>query len=450
MTILKKFQGNYIEIVNALQLPPSFYEIQTREAYEAQIEKDLPRICYVNFGGNVQGMQRRLANNNHLKEDELSYTQGDFFAGIFTESKIASSYIYVPTLVKADDSKTKDHCYEQIQFTYIDDNGTLCGFSLAYLRDDSDLSILVEKRPLNYALAIIKDVNKHSPERNVVFFTHPIFMTNSDGSPIEGGQVIDSRCIINELVEALNSESIKQLLIPLFHSNGLINFPKFQNLDKRIETNLNIDDRDTKLNTLLDVYTIWLRLMMDNSKTQDKIKLLNELNNYMIGAFTEIDFFKHKSKEDIEALVLNYKAHPIVASLPSFDKALEDYAKKNGFIDFEAMQKKIHQSFLERNKGFLIVGLVLLALTSIALTLTGIFAPLGVLLGFGLGVAILSLGILCSLANNEDEFKQRKKEHTVSAATNYYGFMIVKKEEFVPELIEKESLINKCVNSLLQ
>ena len=43
MTKYIKYQGNYIEVVDALGLPPAFYHNSKKNDYLKQIEKDLNR-----------------------------------------------------------------------------------------------------------------------------------------------------------------------------------------------------------------------------------------------------------------------------------------------------------------------------------------------------------------------------------------------------------------------
>ncbi|RUR04265.1 hypothetical protein ELY15_15730 [Legionella sp. km772] len=400
MTILKKISGNYVDVVNALGLSPGYYGVQKREAYDQQVAKDLPRICYVNFSGNVAGMKKRLADTSHLKDKELSYTQGDFYGGVFTESRIKATPIFIETTMSASEEGTLKNYFDTLAFAYDDDNGRHCGFSLGYLRDDSDLTIPVEQRPLNYALTIIRDVNKAPSEREVTFLTHPAFL------PKKNGKAIDSQMVVAEMAKELHSESIQKLLTPLFNEQGAIDFPQFQALAERITPDHNLDDRDAKLNKLLDVYTLWVRLLADKSKTKERADLLKELNTQMIGAFTDVDFFKDKRIEDVEAFVAKYKNHPILATLPTLDKSIDDYAVRKGFASYEAMQKEMNQSFLERNKGPLIVlGVALLAVISIALTLTGVLAPIGILAGIGLALAVTAAtAAATSVADTELDF----------------------------------------------
>lgn len=429
MIELKKFTANYVEVVEALQLPSDFYKKSTRETYAEQIKKDLDRMCYVNFSGNVAGMQQRLADSSHLGDDELSYTQGDFYAGVFTESMMKMAPTFVATTMSAAQEGSIEGYTDNIGFNYDDDKGRHCGVSLVYLRDDSDRSIKVEKRPLRYALAIIRDVNLPLSQREVVFLSHTDFLCRDKDAFIPGGKSVDGNQVAKELQEALHSTSVQRLLAPVLQKDGSINLTEFNALKNRIITNQNIDDRDRKLNKLLELYTTWLHLLAAPSGGLRHHFVLGELNRQMIGAFNDMNFFKNKSLEEVEALVAKFKTHPVITALPLLNEPLEAYAQGQGFTNLEEMHQVMNQSFLKRNQANLIVlGVAILACLGLALASIAVLplAPFA----FAAGMT----GLYAALSIHEDV--QQKK---VVEAINYHGFMAVKKPQ-EENLVEIEDL----------
>lgn len=417
MIEFKKFTGNYIDVIKALQLPASFYGTSDRKTYTEQIKKDLHRICYVNFSGNVTGMQERLVDSSHLADHDLSYTQGDFYGGVFTENTLKLAPTFIETVMSVTQEGSFDGYSNNLAFTYDDDKGRHCGVSLSYLRDDSDLSIKVEERPLRYALAIIRNVNLPLNQREVFFWTHSDFLCRGKDAFIPCDTSIDGDKVAKDMQEALHSKSIHKLLAPVLQRDGSINLAEFNALNNRLITNQNIDDRDLKLNKLLELYTPWLRLLADPSGGLRHDFLLRELNSHMVAAFSDVNFFKNKSLEEVEALVVKYKNHPIIAALPPVSEPLEAYALGQGFANFEEMQKEMNQSFLKRNQADLIVlGVATLACLSLALA-SVILLPLAPI-AFAAGVTALT----AALSIREDV--QQKK---VVEAINYHGFMKVKK-----------------------
>lgn len=440
----KKFTGNYIEVAKDLKFIPAFYGTSDRDTYTKDVNKDLHRICYVNFSGNVAGMQQRLADSRHLGDDELSYAQGNFYGGLFAESLLRYSPVYIKTIV---DVSEEGGC-NCIGFNYDDDKGRHCGVTLIYLRDNSDDSINVEEQPLRYTLAIIRNVNAPPSQREVVFWSDPVFLYEPNGTPIPGGKSVDGDQVARELQEALHSQSIQKLLAPVLQKDGSINLAEFNALKNRIITNQNIDDRDCKLNKLLELYTTWLRLLTAPSGGPRHDFVLGKLNRQMIGAFCDVNFFKNKSLEDIETLVVKFKNHPVITALPPLNKPLEAYAQGQGFANFEEMHKVMNQSFLKRNQANLIVlGVAILAGLGLALGSIALLplAPFAVVAGI--------IGLYAALSIHENERLDAQLDtpldtpldapgdvlqNKMVAAIQYHGFFMAEKKPKEASLIKIE------------
>ena len=91
MPLFKKVSGNYVDVVDVLELPKAYYAPQTRSAYKAQIEKDLPRTAYVSYQKTTSQMQDDYRNDSLLEDRDLSFTQGNFEGGVFTDTQIKTS-----------------------------------------------------------------------------------------------------------------------------------------------------------------------------------------------------------------------------------------------------------------------------------------------------------------------------------------------------------------------
>ncbi len=396
MCAFKLFTGNYLTVLKNLGMPLSLVEKQSPASYDEDIAKDLHRIYYLNYRGNVEGMKLRLADHSNLSDEDLSYAQGNFFAGIFSRLKVSTLPKYLPKQMEGHDRELWREYSNGIDVHYVDDDGLPCGFSIIFLIDDQD-TLPLERRQRHFAISIIKDVTNTPENRQVTYISHASlmhnFQDNNGPMPEKNGESLDTVDVARVLKAALNSKALSQLLTGIIQGES-VDVEKFLALGSRIQPDRNIDDRDTKLNVLFDLYIVWARIIADKKHTLEKSRVGREIYTILNAAFTDVNFFKDKSIADVEQLVRSYQQHSALANLWLLPNALHKFAKHKGFEDYEAMQDSINQSFLRRNQGNLILlSVALLTTLSFTLVLTGALAPLGfvflstVLTELGLGTA---------------------------------------------------------------
>ncbi|WP_133126994.1 hypothetical protein [Legionella nagasakiensis] len=186
MAAFKKYVGNYIEVASTLfrDLPshtPNLIEGSTKSTYDHQIAADLPRTHYVSYQYPVAEIQHRLQDTSHLYDDAtetlkdekkpLAYTQGNFDGRIFTRARINTLPGYPEnSFIAHEHAGGINSYYNDICFSYIDDDGRNCAFSIAFLRDDPDPEKSI-KRP--FSLAIIRNTTAAPSDREVLYLTHP-------------------------------------------------------------------------------------------------------------------------------------------------------------------------------------------------------------------------------------------------------------------------------------
>jgi len=378
-------------------------------------------------------MQARLADTTELADHELSYSQSNFYAGIFSLG-IQIHPSFESTTLSAFEERTLVDYYKSRGFTYVDDDGIKCGFSITYLRDDSDLSIHVAERPRPFTIAIIKDVTRPPQERDVTYITHNSFVS----APTPGAEAataairsdLESGDVMNEVQRALNSTAIIQL-IPGIIKGDNIELEPFNELDARLVVNQNLDDRDPKMTQLFDLFVMCTQLDADPTQSEEKTSLMQKLMDIINEAYQDIDYFKNKSLKDVEEIVAHYQRKPLISTLPplknielvkqslmdvvngyqnasaainaQLNRDLEDYATRNGFSDAEKMQAKLQQSFLQRNAGnILLAGAFLLAVAGIAFIVSGFLSPIGLTIAAGLATSLaVSAAVISALAAAE-------------------------------------------------
>lgn len=439
MPTFKKFTGNYPTVIDAIDLPKVFYDkSKSRDAYNQVVEVDVPRGSYINFNGKVQNIIERLTDTQHLKDEDLSYTQGNFWGSIFTGMSIQLHGNYTSTTMKAGEEGTLKNYTNDLAFTYIDDEGNLCGLSIWYLRDDSDQNIPVDKRSLPFTVAVIKNVNQAPQKREVTYFTHHSFLSKK----AHGGEDLEADKLIKELEKATNCQAVNQLLTGIIKKDSIA-LDLFLDLknNRLLKGKKNIDDRDVKLDTLFELFVIWAQLANDGKQSEEKDNLMKELTSVINHAYQDVNYFKNKSLDDVKKMVSAYQENPLISSLPAIknadvvkqllmevvqtyqtnitaakaqlNKELDRYA--SGYSDASGIKSKLEQSFLQRNLANLVlVTISLFAIISLALTLTGIFAPIGLALVAGLAVTLAITSIVAAertikIVNNEKQINGAKE-----------------------------------------
>jgi hypothetical protein len=413
MPSFKKITGNYCQVVDALKLPGAFYNRQLRAKYESDVTKDLNRFKYINFNGDVAAMKQRFLDTSHLKKDEVAYTQGNFYGSVFTETVVKTNLLYQTGVVSAVESKTSDGYQETLGFSYVDDKGDACGLSITYLRDDSK-DVHVNERPLLFNIAVIKGVNKAPLEREVTYFTHNKLLPND----AVGAEDLEAGRLVTELKKVTNCQAVNQLLTGIIKKETIALAP-FRELNKRLVCGLNIDNRDKKLEIICDLFVMWAQLVADQNQSKKNNRVIQELAQIMENAYQDVNYFRDKTLQDVQNMVGSYQKNLSLPSLSHLDsvkrslmqvaqdyqvkvtaakaqlhKELDQLASKHGYSDATKIKSNISQSFLKRHLGnLLVVGIALLAVIGLVLTLTGVFAPIGLTLSAGLATALSILGV---------------------------------------------------------
>lgn len=284
-----KFSGNYEQVAGSLGFN-GFYAPQDTEAlYEIQIEKDIPRTCYFSFSHTVASMQESL----RIRHTPLSFTQGNFDGGVFTETQIKTSEKFFEySSTPCPDSKD---LVDSLRIAYVDDAGSNCAFSVAFLRDDSNLLVPVEKRKFLYSIAIIKNSNSAPQDREATYIAHEDLL--ADGLKANPKASLNARSIPEEVDTLLNSKTLSVAIQGLFIGESLSKV-KFDELQARLVCNRNFDNRDEKQAQLDELLRV-ARRTLPNGRLED----------YFMGiekrAKHELDFFKDSVFERTIETVFN-------------------------------------------------------------------------------------------------------------------------------------------------
>ncbi len=420
MTTFKKYTGNYIQVINALELPKRFYMSTTKDDYEKQITKDLGRTRYVSHRLTVMEIKKRLQDTSHLYNDVthqliaagkyLSFTQGDFEATNFTNGYMMNKNQYMDGLSQAGMENTQTDYHQVFRIIYVNDNDELCGLSIMFMRDDSDTKIAPELRKRPFVVVVTKNTTATPSEREVTYLSHPALIYTPE--VLERGKDLEEKELANEITKTINSKTITQLLTGLIAGDS-VSINHFNQLDDRIKGNRNIDDRDTKLNKLSDLYVIWARLRAENSSDITKQQHMNKIMDIMQSATQKLSYFQDKDWKWVENIVKAYECL-LVSNLPAIkepqtvkeklmsaqqqfnnDKTATESKLAEGLaaIHDPDLDKELSHSVIRRNiSNFTIFGIALLAVIGIALTLSGVLAPLGLTITAGLASYVAVAG----------------------------------------------------------
>ncbi|AHE66541.1 hypothetical protein [Legionella oakridgensis] len=291
MVAFKKYTGNYSQVLSQLHLPKGFDAPNgSKTAYDEAVEKDLPRICYASYQHSVREMQDRLRDTSHQADESLSYTQGNFYGGVFTESSIKTLPKFFDLIPQAASEGTLRTFQNSIGFAFVDDAGRNCGISITYLRDDSNPDIPADARNCPFAVAIIRNTTAEPSQREVTYLSHPDVLAEEAAA---AGEDLDSAALPAELARLINSEKISRLLQPLFAGES-ISLQAFSELDERIKANHNIDDRDYRT-TLLQKYVTFAQTMPHDDDLDEHLAAVAEAAQNDVNFF-KLDDFEHSLK----------------------------------------------------------------------------------------------------------------------------------------------------------
>lgn len=156
---LKKIVGNYIQVVDALGLPKEFYGPQSKEKYQKDVSKDIPRTRLYIPNGNLEDYKKAL---NDTRGIDSPYTQGNFDGGVFSEqgfslSKLCSDF---PSEYQNEKSNLK----KTLRFSYLDDNNVPCAFAMTMVKGIGE-----HKYKCFFNIALINNVNASPKDRDVIW-----------------------------------------------------------------------------------------------------------------------------------------------------------------------------------------------------------------------------------------------------------------------------------------
>ncbi len=322
MPNIVEISGNFIEVADKLGPKYSYlYETQEKSNYIDQIGADLNRTHYVSFSHNVDTLKAKALETHHLEESNVySYTQGNltgrnFFQGVYTTGRILEPY-WIEAV------NANDKIFDDLEMSYIDDNGQLCALCISYVRNDWDYNHFpAEKRPMPYVVTIIKNTNLEPRERKVFHFCHRDLIsllkteeyidkyedyfgyiedkeqfrkdnkaqiTTDTNSFIKDQKTIKKNSIPARIASLINSRNISALIEGVFDGKN-ISKDKFSELKDRTIEGRNIDDRDNKITELN-------KQLKQAIETNPKSELLNQLKeNIKNSIANDINFFKEEN-----------------------------------------------------------------------------------------------------------------------------------------------------------
>lgn len=374
-------------------------DTMTKEDYEAQVKKDLPRTSYLSLHLSVDQIKERLLDTCDFYDEvnqelvdaarPLSYTQGNFDGGVFTEGMIKTSMKYARGVVQAEMQDIGQNYFNSLRLCYIDDDGNNCAFALVSLRDDpyvedeediEDLAmdIPVEERKHHFALVIIKNTASAAVNREVTYISHVNLLPENLSNK---GEELSTQDLLLEIAPAINSTLLSQLLTGIWVDDSLV-LDRFTQLKQRLKSNENLDDRDNKLPIFCNLYIIWARLQAEalgHHLDDQQEQLLNTLREEINRSIDDPHYFLHQSIEKIQGLVQQYENHPVTQALSliqnseqlkdSFSAIYKKYSslqlkekltfdRNMASLHNRAFDQALQQPLVKRNQNFFLSGLM--------------------------------------------------------------------------------------------
>ncbi|STX51067.1 Dot/Icm secretion system substrate [Legionella busanensis] len=206
---------------------------------------------------------------------------------------------------------------QRLRLGYMDAEGKPCGFAIEFNHAN----------PNWWVASIIKNTTAPPDEREVIIFSNPTEFISGEGfstAPINS--------VVELLPEALNSTGLANLLAPLFKADNTINANYLIELNMRLISERNIDDRDKKRQKLFRLNKI---LAVLNERGVESSNLLIARLNTKIAYYNQ----KVKDDEDFFKKIIDFNNE--------FDLLLLKSIPADSIISLEALDKE-YQSFLER------------------------------------------------------------------------------------------------------
>ena len=430
MVFFTELRGNFPQVLKAVkyfndQTIAGFCHTEKRKEKlperRDEIERDLHRAPFVNLDNKKFRKDFDIAWRT--PSTELFYAQGNMFAGTF----ITMLQFYLLHTFPDDLALIGPENLRSLNFAYFDDHHKLCGFGISFS----------ERHPELWVAAVFRNATAAPHARTITLFcnndildvgadfikaqealqadtTHqPYKITGApDITPLDGPSAYAA------LLAELDCSSIQTLLSnpPIVDSSGLVNSPAITDLLTRIKPGHDIDDYP-KLSMLIDA------LLEKDSRDQQTILRLTQI---LHRGLTDAPFLKKVSISELTAFCNHPEQSPLVQKFPpletmdlstfeSLQTNLQSYREKQNAINQKANESydknkdtKLHQSIPRRQTSKLALCAlgVSLAVAS-ALTLTGIFAPLGLAL-------FASIALLSVWQINRDECNLQRYQEKIS------------------------------------
>lgn len=307
MPAFKKLEADYRTMLVRVGLDVTYAdEIPPDKAREA-INLDIPRISLVDFHGNTIQSHRDTWTQENVSH---AYSQGNDTAAIF--GLCISLRIFLPDNYPKfaekylSSTNTQDNLQKNFyifRFAYYNDQEIPCGFSLAYSTKDPSL----------WTAAIITNTPVAPTDRTVTFFCP------DDVIQDPGDKKLTKRNVLPEILQSLNSASIKKLLGNILTQDGTVNLDALQQLELRVIGGQNIDNRDVKqgeLNALINSIEI------DRLPNQ---RLKSFFANLKKQAKEDINFYQEENYLKVTASITQVAA--FINNIDCFKQTLDAFPK---------------------------------------------------------------------------------------------------------------------------
>lgn len=262
---IKKFTLTYDLIPKVFSLPKQLYlkyeKIaastpenvleQTAEQKEyiastiKQIDLDADRTCYVDFTGlkasqlKAEWLTRSLADEVRITQGVFpTFTQGDNTSACISEILHTTQVISPLSIKKSDSLAQLMASTKRICFAYRTDNGESAGFSLvASASGDAD------GNHKGWIISTIQNTTGHYKKRKITVLAS----SNYVGTQTPMMIAMDNPTSIEaELKDAIHNDKVVKLIKRIFNQDGSLNEIEMKRLKSRIQSSINIDDRNRK------------------------------------------------------------------------------------------------------------------------------------------------------------------------------------------------------------
>ena len=423
MISLIVLQDNYVNTLKRSGLPQLYAEEGQETDVKSTIQEDLPRTAFVDFHGRSVEDLKKIWEHPNVS---LTYTQGNmngkFFSAILYHNFVLHSPHFFIQSKQAVESERNRFLKESstLSFAYFDDNDQPCGFSITYSKQDKAL----------WVAAVIQNTTAAPLERNVTICCNKQILLEHNPDILCSAP--NNTHALTTLFSALNSQKISKILMemPIVDSKGAHCRPAIEKLSTRIKAGFNIDNY-IKFVTLVEA-------LFNKESCRIQILLI------LAKARTNAHFLCKAKLRDIQPLLGNNPlASPLLRDLPKVSQKVGhktlaaltqmacEYKERISEtkrqleqniqnVRHEGKDIQLKQSFLSRHRGKIaLMGLGLGAFIGIALSLTGVLAPIGIVIPTGLATtfsivgasitAALSLVLSIKTIRNENQLQNYRK-----------------------------------------